>query len=308
MARGRADRVLILNPESGGGRRTDEVRSLAEERGFDVRESRVPGGTLELAREAAAGGTGLIAAGGGDGTLNEVVRGVDGAGALDRVTIGVVPAGTGNDFADNVGIRGIEHAFSTLEGGRTRRLDLGVTDGRPFVNSCVGGLTAEASAATTREMKRRWGVLAYVISTLRRARSYEGLKLHLEATGHGDGAVWSGDAILVLIGNGRRFAADPALRAHVEDGLLDVVVIERMPAIDLVGRAAAARLLRRDADYLTRFQASAASLSVLEGRPVEFSLDGEIVSRSSLDVGVRPGALRFRVPESYRADPADRDA
>jgi YegS/Rv2252/BmrU family lipid kinase len=306
MPRGTDDRVLILNPTSGGGRRVDEVRTLAEEQGFDVRESRAPGETLELAREAARDGAEVIAAAGGDGTLNEVVRGVDEADALDRVTLGVVPAGTGNDFADNVGIRGIEHAFSTLEHGRTRRLDLAFADGRPFVNSCVGGLTAEASAATTREMKRRWGVLAYVISTLRRARGYEGLKLHLEATGQEEGAVWSGDAIVVLIGNGRRFASDPTLRAHVEDGLLDVVVIERLPAISLVGHAAAARLLRRDADYLTRFQASALSLSVLEGRRVEFSLDGEIVSRSSFDVGVRPGALRFCVPEDYRADPADR--
>lgn len=301
-------RVVILNPASGGGRRTEEVRVLAEEHGFDVRESREPGGTLRLAREAAEEGIGLIAAAGGDGTLNEVVRGIDDVDALERTTVGLVPAGTGNDFADNVGIQGVSHAFSVLDRERTRRLDLGIADDRPFVNSCVGGLTAEASAATTQEMKRRWGALAYVISGLRQARGYEGLKLHLEATGPDGTSLWSGDALVVLIGNGRRFAAEPAPPAHVEDGLLDVVVIEREPAISLVGRTAAARLLRRDANHLTRFQASAMSLSLLEDRAVEFSLDGEIVSRTALDVNVRPGALRFCVPEGYRADPAGREA
>nr|WP_231751720.1 diacylglycerol kinase family protein [Halogeometricum sp. CBA1124] len=169
-----ARRILVLNPRSGDGKQSHRARRLAVERGYDVRESERAGDTVDIAREAAVGEASLVAACGGDGTVNEVVRGVDEAGRLAETTLGIVPTGTGNDFADNLGVRGVAHAFEVLESGRERSLDLGsvrwtaaassagLSDAprRPFVNSCVFGLTAEASARTTREAKRRLGVVA----------------------------------------------------------------------------------------------------------------------------------------------------
>jgi diacylglycerol kinase family enzyme len=129
------------------------------------------------------------------------------ADRLDDVTLGVLPTGTGNDFADNVGIRGLDHAFSLVESGERRTLDVGLANERVFVNSCVGGLTAESSARTSRERKRRLGVLAYVLTTLSTARDFEGLTLHVSAGPERD-PVWVGDALMLLIGNGRRFPGE----------------------------------------------------------------------------------------------------
>ncbi|KZN24186.1 hypothetical protein A4G99_07010 [Haladaptatus sp. R4] len=289
--------VLVRNPNGGDRRKSVKARDIARRRGYDVRNSTARGETLSLAEAAARDGASVIAACGGDGTLNEVVRGVDAAGALDDVRLGVIPTGTGNDFADNLGIRGLSHAFDVVESGEERRLDLGMADDRPFVNSCVGGLTAEASARTTPERKRRLGVLAYVLSTLHEAREFDGLRLDVRA-GPRDDPIWSGEAEMILIGNARRFPGERERRANVEDGLLNVVIIERAPSLDYLSAGAVEVLLRRDSTYLSRLKVPRLHLEH-DGDPVQFSLDGEMVQRAEMDVRCRPNAMRFAVGERY---------
>ena len=144
---GTPTRIVVRNPNSGDGKRSRRAKRLATERGWEVLDSEGGDHTISLAREAADRADTVVACG-GDGTLNKTVRGVSEAGRLDDVSLAVIPAGTGNDFADNVGIRGVDHAFSVVTDGERRQLDLGVANGRPFLNSCVGGLTAAASART----------------------------------------------------------------------------------------------------------------------------------------------------------------
>jgi len=301
------DRVLILNPTAGSADHADRIRDLAADHGFVVRETAEAGDAVAFAREAAAAartasGDSLIVAAGGDGTVNEVVRGIVEANALGSVSLGIVPAGTGNNFAGNVGIDGIEAAFEILGAGDVRTIDVGFADGRPFLNSAVGGLTAEASAETSSEAKSRFGVLAYLLATLRTAVEFEGLPLHIESEGSAaDG--WSGDAAFVLIGNGRRFPGEGPAQADVEDGLLDVTVVEDRPTVDLVGEAALDRLLGAETAYISRFKAADLSISVLGDEQGNFSLDGEMVSTSALSVGVRERALRLHVGEGYEPHP-----
>ena len=292
-------RIVVRNPRSGDGKRTKRAREIALDRGYEVLDSTGSDHTIELAREAATRADVVVACG-GDGTLNKTVRGVREAGALDDVDLGVVPAGTGNDFADNVGIRGIEHAFDVVDEGDPRRLDLGIANGVPFLNSCVGGLTAEASARTSRALKRRLGTLAYVLTTLSVARNFESLRLRVSAGPDRD-PVWAGEALMLLIGNGRRFPGERMRQANVEDGLVNVVVIERAPTLDYLARGAADRLLRRDARHVVRVKVS--HLHVIhEGDPVQFSLDGEAIEADELTADSDPGAMRFHVGPGY--DPA----
>lgn len=306
-----AERVLVRNPNSGDGRATKRAKQIALDRGYDVRDSEGGDHAVELAEGAARDGTDLLAACGGDGTLNKLVRGALAAGGgtevPDGLTLGVVPAGTGNDFADNVGIRNVEHAFSVLNrndpAGQTRDLDLGLAGKRPFVNSCVGGLTADASANTTRESKRRLGVLAYVLRTLREYQDFEPLSVTLRGGDGPDAPTWSGDALVVLVGNGRRFPGERMRQANMEDGLLNVVVIEDVPALDYAASEAANRLLRRDALHLTRLRVP--RLAVDCHRPVGFSLDGEMIEHERLDARSLPDAMPFRVGEAYDPSPEE---
>jgi diacylglycerol kinase family enzyme len=176
------------------------------------------------------------------------------------------------------------------------------TPPRPFLNSCVWGLTAEASARTKPESKRRLGVLAYVLTTLQHTRSFEGLHLDVRAGPNRD-PVWEGEAAMLLIGNGRRFPGEERKQADMEDGRLNVVIIERVPAIDYLSAGAADRLLRRGASHLLRVKVP--SLVVDASEPRQFSLDGELFERRHLEVQARPGAMEFVVGDTYRPHPPE---
>ena len=324
-------RVLVRNPKSGNQKRSVQAAGMARDRGFEVHNTEEAGDDIRLAREAAADGADVIVACGGDGTLNGVVRGVDQAGRLGEVTLGVVPAGTGNNFAGNVGIRDVPQAFDVLEDGEIRRLDVGMVDDpsdgddavddaatedhsapsnertaeedaladgpRPFLNSCVCGLTAEASAETEPELKQRVGVLAYVLTTLQETRDFDGVELDIRAGPEGD-PIWSGEAAVLLAGNARRF---PGQQANVEDGKLDVLVVEHAPAIDYLANGAVERLLGGETPYLTRL--TVPSLVVDAGEARQFSLDGEMVERRRVEISTRERAMAFAVGEEYEPNP-----
>ena len=299
--------VVVLNPNSGRRDSADEVRRRAAEadREFHVRETREAGDAVAFAREAAADGAPLVVAAGGDGTVNEVARGIDEAAAFDRTTLGVVPVGTGNNFAGNIGVPDIETAFEVLDAGERRRIDLGRANGRLFVNSCVAGLTAEASADTSADMKGRMGTLAYVANTIREAASFEGLRLTVSVR-DGDGAetpAWSGDAQTILVGNGRRFTTHGGDQANMEDGRFDVLIIEDASNLTLAEEELSERLFGREADHAVRLQAPGLDVTVETPETVSFSLDGEIESFRELSVDVRPKVLEVAVGDGYRPDP-----
>jgi YegS/Rv2252/BmrU family lipid kinase len=295
-------RVVVRNPNSGDGKRTVRAKAMATDRGWEVLDSQGGEDTVALAAEAAERADTVVACG-GDGTLNKTVAGVRNAGRLGDVSMGVIPAGTGNDFGDNVGIRGVEHAFEVIETGQQRQLDIGMANGRPFLNSCVGGLTAESSARTSPTLKRRLGVLAYVLTTLSVNRDFEALRLQV-AVGSERDPVWAGDALMLLVGNGRRFPGEQQRQANMEDGLVNVVVIEDAPALDYLAQGAADRLLRREATHLTRVKTDHLHVTH-DGDPVQFSLDGEMTETDELSVDSEAGAMAFHVGDSYEPSPPE---
>ncbi|MFC6733498.1 MULTISPECIES: diacylglycerol kinase family protein [unclassified Haladaptatus] len=297
-----ARRIIVRNPNSGDRKRSKRAAEIGEQRGYEVWNSTKKGETHTLAKEAAEEAD-MVVACGGDGTLNEVVRGVDEANALSDVEMGVVPAGTGNDFADNIGIKSVPHAFEVLDSKNVRSLDLGWAEERPFINSCVAGVTAEASAATTPQQKRRLGVMAYVLNTLEKTQSFDGLKIDVRASEGGD-VLWSGEAIMILIGNGRRFPGEQVKQANMEDGLMNVVIIKRAPTLNYLTRGAADRLLQRGASHLTRIKVPQLRLTH-EGDPVHFSLDGEMLKLNKLSARSRRGEMRFHVGPTYDPNPEE---
>ncbi|SIR78084.1 diacylglycerol/lipid kinase family protein [Natronorubrum thiooxidans] len=301
-----ADRVLILNPESGSQNHVDDVVELGGEHGFDIRKTEESGDAKQLARDAAPTAD-LIAAVGGDGTVNGVVNGIAAADELETTTLAVVPAGTGNNFATNVGIQGIEHAFTVLEEGRRRSIDVGTANDRRFVNSCVGGITAKASHKTTSESKANLGVLAYVKTTLEMMNSFDSLPLRVETAAGPNGKrtqAWEGNAMFVLIGNCRRFTGARTAQADVEDGLLEVTVVEDVPTMNLLGEAALKRLFGGDSSYIVRRRTP--SLAIESTRDaITYSLDGEMLETETLHLETNPRTLRVAVGDGYEPDPDD---
>jgi YegS/Rv2252/BmrU family lipid kinase len=323
-ADGGESRVLILNPVSGSADHTDRVRTLAAEHGFVIWETQAAGDGVDLACDATDAD--LIAAAGGDGTINEVVRGLWMADALDDTSVAVVPTGTGNNFAGNIGVQSVEQAFDVIAHGETRQIDLGIvrstgeqtttnTSEYPFVNSCIGGLTANASADTSSELKAELGAFAYVLQTVKSLRESKTLSLHVTTlddtsitTSSAPDASWTGEAVFVLIGNGRRFPAEGTTQADMEDGQFNVTIIEDFPKLPLAGEAAMTRLLGGETTHITRFSTASLSVTVQTDAPATFSLDGEMVDRCTVAVETEAAALSMHVGADYEPTPQDSTA
>ncbi|WP_159526341.1 diacylglycerol/lipid kinase family protein [Halobacterium bonnevillei] len=296
--------VVVFNPNSGDRQHVEELRERATLRGFALRETADAGDSVTLAREAADTGASTVVAAGGDGTVNEVLRGIDAAGALESVTFGVVPTGTGNNFADNIGVTGIGQAFDVVADGERRRIDLGRTDDALFANSCVVGLTAEASGATSDEMKQRLGPLAYVVTTLRALPEFDSLPVSVDVFEDGrERTAWSGDATMVLVGNARRFVWGDDTQADVEDGLFEVTVVEDLSMVDAMSETVSGRLFSGESEHVTRFLAPALDVTIQTPTSARFSLDGEILQRELLSLQTDPGAVEVAVGDDYDPEP-----
>jgi len=303
---GRPAARVICNPSSGGGAYDPDVLR-AEFDGYELDwvQTEGPGDASEAAREWRDG---LLIIAGGDGTINDAVNGLGKAGFPEGVTLGILPAGTGNDLAATLCIPDDpDEAEDVIRQGRIRTLDVarvrseGVEE-RFFINVATGGLGAEISDANEGELKKRWGKLSYLRASLEVAKNFDVKELELYL----DDELHRVRAVNVVVGN-CRFAGGgwlAAPRANPEDGLLDVVIIEKLGLADLL-QLAPASMAR--ADYLDRegvFTARAREIRV-ETQPagLDFTVDGEVVGDEPARFSVVPGALKVIVGPDYVPEP-----
>lgn len=297
-------RRLILNPTSGHGTHAGRVHELAEKHGFPVKETRRRGHAEKLTKRAVADGVDLLAACGGDGTVHEVVQGLVTSNALDSVTLCIIPVGTENIIATDIGILTMADGFEIAECGETRQIDLGMVADEPFVMSAIVGLPAEVSDAATHDLKQQFGSFAFIVSAVKKGLTYESMQVEIDAAGGAEEATWSGEALAVLVGNLRRFSKEGG-QANAEDGFLEVTIVERMPSTEVAAEAIAQRLLHRDTPHVQTLKANRLDVSSLTGEAMTYSLDGEIREFESVHIRVLSQVVRLRVGNTYNPNPRD---
>ena len=297
---------VICNPTSGGGAYDpDEIREELEGMELDWIETKGPGDAIEAAQDWQDG---LLIVAGGDGTVNDVVNGLGRAGFPEGVTLGILPAGTGNDLAATLCIpEDPELAEGVIRQNRERKLDVarvrseGVGE-RFFINVATGGLGAEISDANDEELKKRWGKLSYLRASLEVARNFDVRELSLYLSGEG-GRV---GAVNIAVGNcrytGGGWPATP--KANPEDGLLDVVVIETLGAGELFNLAPA---VLAESSYLDKegvLFVRAKEIRVETQPPgLEFTADGEVIGNEPAQFSVLPQTLKVIVGPGYVPEP-----
>ena len=287
----------LVNPESGTADHAEYVRRRLEARGFAVQETESKEHAVDLARAAGRDGVSTLAVCGGDGTVNDVLRGLYDADALGDVTLAVVPGGTANLLAGTLDIRDIDHGIEVADTGPVETVDVGVAGDEPFVVSAVGGLPANASTAASDELKSRFGTLAFLVSGARETLAFDPLDIRVSTD---DDVVFEGSALSVLVGNARKFVEEGG-QAAMADGQFDVAVVEEMPPASAVAEAAVHRLLAQGTDGVTHLHAESVTIEGTE--PVTFSLDGELTRRERLSLSVLPRTLSLRVGDGYDPNP-----
>ena len=224
------DVALVVNPASGKGRGAAigaSVASRLRAAGLGVRELAGRDGdeALDLCRAAVADGAGALVAVGGDGMVHLALQAVAGT----ATPLGVVPAGTGNDFARALDLG--DDPVGVVTAGRTRRVDAVRAAGKWF--GCVLGAGFD-SVVNERANRMRWprGRRRYDLAIAAELPRFRPRPFRLVL----DGEVWETDAMLVAVGNAQSYGAGMRVTpdAEIDDGLLDVFVLGPVSKVEFV--------------------------------------------------------------------------
>jgi len=278
----------------------------------EVRVTWEAGDVGRMVREAIDSGADTVVAGGGDGTINEVVDSLvakqsdaqqqqqHSAGhgrAMSRPALGILPLGTANDFARANGIpldpvAALQHIVES----EPARIDVGRAGHRTFINVATGGFGTQVTVETSEDLKRLLGGTAYLLTGLTRFNS-----IHSSAGSfRGPDFAWQGKFLVLAVGNGRQAGGGHVLcpRAKLNDGLLDVSILPDVELADL--STALGNLLRGGlaAVEQTVIREQVPWLEIRSETPLNINLDGEPITGHEFRFEVQAGAARAHLPHS----------
>lgn len=256
---------------------------------------------MELAREA-GGQFGAVVAVGGEGTVNEVASGLLQAPGPAGV-LGIIPAGTGNDIATQLGLRSVEAALAALAKGTPRAFDaIEVTWGRGAERSrrfalsfAAVGFAGELLKRTTPRLKRLLGPrLCYSVGFVRALAGFAPPLMRVTV----DGQAQEGRFFHVCAGNAE-YAGGGVMRispgARMDDGQLNICLIEAVGRLEalrhLPGLLRGTHITHPKARYFT-----GQTLALEADPPTDVQLDGDSLGHTPGTFQLRPGAIRVLVP------------
>jgi len=292
---------VIFNPAARGNKARRFRRQLEAIGSHSaLKATAAPGDARRLATEAVNDGFGLVVAAGGDGTVNEVLNGLgDAPDGFARACLGVLPLGTVNVFARELGLPlRIDRAWDVLQRERETCIDLsrvefaanGSRQRQYFVQLAGAGMDARAIELVDWGHKKKIGPFAYFIAGLRALREPKP-KITVRAEGREIGGE------LVLIGGGRFYGGPlevfPAADLH--DGFLDICVFPRIDWLTLL-RCAPKLLAQRRLPEGAMRRVRAAAFELAGESAVAFELDGEWAGHLPATFSIEPRRLRVRVP------------
>jgi diacylglycerol kinase (ATP) len=247
------------------------------------------GEAAAVAADAARRGVDVVAAAGGDGTVNEVVNGLDGY----DVPLGIIPVGTANDFARQVGIPAdADHAMDVILQRKPVRLDTAALNGRRFLNVSTGGVGAEATAETPSEIKESLGPVAYAISGMRKLAGFSPNFARFA----GDGFAYEGEFLMFAVGLTRSTGGGTMVTpmASATDGLLDLCIVEGMSRSEFARTVF--RVKRGEHVGMDGVRYVQLKWVTIEGRgPIAVNVDGEMSNSERLTYRARSRDLWVHV-------------
>lgn len=288
--------LLIYNPKAGNGMFKNHLDFIVEkfqDRGYILVPLRAgdPGLLDGIIAEAAASGVERIIAAGGDGTINLVVNAIVKNGV--NIPLAIFPAGTANDFAYYFRIPHEMEAMTEIAlSDRVLYADVGIINGKNFVNVAAMGCLVDLSQRTDPNLKNTLGVLAYYLQGMIELPNLHGVKMRFESEEFsGEESVYFA---LVMNGKSAGSFKQLAAPAEVDDGKLDVLLFKETPPKDflpLVFSILAGQ--HRENKNVIYFQTSHIRIDTDENIGVD--VDGETAGPFPLEISVLPRRLQIIV-------------
>lgn len=286
---------VVINPASGKNEPIinvlNDVFRRYDDIDWSISVTKKFGDATEQAREAVINGAELVAGYGGDGTQHEIANGILGTTAV----MGVLPGGTGNGFATELGTpKELQPAVELLcTGGRIRNIDVVEMGDIYFIQRLYVGIEPEEQ--TSREEKDKYGTFAYAINAFHRARDKKPKEFQYRVVI--DGTRYDFPASKLYVVNAAKAGTGISVTGNVskpDDGLLDVFILDVKNLRTLAG--AAERMVHLDTKAASDFlkQGKVISIDTDPDQPVW--TDGEYTGRTPISMKVLPGALQVLVP------------
>ena len=292
-----AKTAFIVNTTAGRNRTSRiwpqlerQLRNIAE---FSVFHTIRQGAGTEVAMEAQKQGFDRIIVVGGDGTLHEVVNGIDPA----KCVIGIIPTGTGNDFCRSMDIpkdpfAAVDYIFSD----NIRTIDLGCVNGRRFLNIAGIGFDAEAANMVNTSPVLRYlsGTVAYLAAVFTLLPTYTNIPISITV----DQETVSSCVFLVAVGNSNYYGGGMKIvpQAVIDDGLFHLCLgkdISLSDALGILPKIFSGKHIKHPKVYCM----SGKHITLTSSTPMNVHADGEIVSVTPADFTIIPSCLRVVYPK-----------
>ena len=307
--------LLIHNPNAGNGgnarrRLLDEARRILAAEGIeaDLAETRGPGDATEIASRASSEGRQLVIACGGDGTLNEVVNGLAGQQNGHRVPLALLPGGTANILAKELGIPwDIRRATQKLLHGEVKEIALGLATPleqperkKYFLSVAGAGPDGMIVYSVDLELKARVGILAYWWQGARELLRYKYPHFRVVADGQ------TIEATLVVVGRTKNYGGPFMIttEADLYEDRFEVMTLTTQSGLKYLSYLPTLWMQKlRGTEGVHFYKSDSVVCAPMDDKPVYAQIDGEPLARLPVEFKIVPRALKLLVPRVAVARP-----
>ncbi len=293
--------LFVLNPLSGKGKIKNKFLSIVDvfvKNGWNVTVHTTQGAEDAFCFIKDNGSRyDLVVVSGGDGTLNEGIRGLMSLEENERPCLGYIPAGTTNDFASNMKIsKNMVKAAENIMGGTPFKCDIGCFNDNNFIYVAAFGAFTDVAYATPQQNKNMMGHAAYLLEG---AKKLSNLKSHKMKVCF-DGGEIEGEFVYGMVSNTNYlggFKTEKAFKAELNDGLFEVVLI-KTPKNVMEFQDLMSHIVMQDFKTDAIFAFRTKKVEFVSEEQVQWTLDGEFGGAvSNADIGVKKEAVTLMIKQ-----------